>query len=101
MRARSESEVAGAATLTPAEVRILELLPTHLTLAQMGADLFVSRNTAKSQVAAIYRKFLVESRDEPVHRPRELGLLPSQPEGHAPPARAADRGAVRAVAPAR
>src|SRR3954464_13757988 len=101
MRARSESEVAGAATLTPAEVRILELLPTHLTLAQIGADLFVSRNTAKSQVAAIYRKLLVENRDEAVHRARELGLLPSQPEGHAPPARADEQGVVLAFPTAR
>ncbi len=100
MRARVEWEAAPRTLLTPAEERILELLPTHLTLAQMGADLFVSRNTAKSQVAAIYRKLLVESRDEAVHRARELGLLSSVPEGHAPPARADERASVHVPTPA-
>jgi DNA-binding CsgD family transcriptional regulator len=100
MRARVESEAVPGAVLTPAEERILELLPTHLTLAQMGADLFVSRNTAKSQVAAIYRKLLVESRDEAVHRARELGLLSSQPERHAPPPRADERASAHVPTPA-
>src|SRR3954471_20433338 len=38
--------------------------------------MFIARNTAKSQVAAIYRKLSVASRDEAVRRARETGLLP-------------------------
>jgi len=73
--------------LTPAEVRILELLPTHLTLAQIAADMFISRNTAKSQVAAIYRMLAAASRDEAVRRARETGLLPpAHADAHAEPA---------------
>jgi len=85
--------------LTPAEVRILELLPTHLTLAQIAAHLFVSRNTAKSQAAAIYRKLSVVNRDEAVRRARETGLLPAQVDGHVEPARGDDQARVLAFPP--
>jgi LuxR family maltose regulon positive regulatory protein len=61
--------------LTKAELRVLVLLPTHLTLAQIGDELVISRNTVKSQVAAIYRKLGAANRDDAVHRARELGLL--------------------------
>ena len=61
--------------LTKAELRVLALLPTHLSLAQIGDELVISRNTVKSQVAAIYRKLGAATRDDAVHRARELGLL--------------------------
>jgi DNA-binding CsgD family transcriptional regulator len=83
-----ESGAIPGIALTPAEQRILELLPTHLTLAQIAADMFISRNTAKSQVAAIYRKLAVANRDEAVRRARETALLlPAQADPHAEPAR--------------
>jgi LuxR family maltose regulon positive regulatory protein len=47
------SAVVPGMVLTPAEVRVLELLPTHLTLAKLGAELYVSRDTVKSQAAAV------------------------------------------------
>ena len=40
----------------PCERRVLVYLQTHLTLAEIGASLFVSRNTVKSQAISIYRK---------------------------------------------
>ena len=41
---------AGAAPLTPAELRLLPYLQTHLTIGEIGERLFVSRNTVSSQV---------------------------------------------------
>ena len=61
--------------LTPAERRVLELLPTHLTDAQMADQLFVTRNTVKSHVKSLYRKLEVSSRADAVERARQSGLL--------------------------
>jgi LuxR family maltose regulon positive regulatory protein len=61
--------------LTTAELRVLALLPTHLSLAQIGDELVISRNTVKSQVAAIYRKLDAANRADAVRRAREAGLL--------------------------
>jgi LuxR family maltose regulon positive regulatory protein len=61
--------------LTAAELRILPLLPTHLSLAEIAAQLVVSRNTVKTQVAAIYRKLDAGSRAEAVRKATDLGLL--------------------------
>ena len=65
-----------AEPLTGAEHRVLELLPTHLTEAQMAEQLFVTRNTVKTHVKGVYRKLGVASRAEAVRRAREIGLLP-------------------------
>jgi LuxR family maltose regulon positive regulatory protein len=62
--------------LTPAERRVLELLPTHLTEAQMAEHLFVSRNTVKTHLKGLYRKLGAASRGEAVDRARDAGLLP-------------------------
>jgi LuxR family transcriptional regulator, maltose regulon positive regulatory protein len=67
--------VAGATTLTPAEMRLLPLLPTHLSLPEIGERLFLSRHTIKSQALSIYHKLDVSSRGEAVAHARELGLL--------------------------
>ena len=66
----------GASSLTTAELRLLPLLPTHLTLGEIGERLHVTRNTVKTQAIAIYRKFGVTSRREAISRMHELGLLP-------------------------
>ena len=65
--------------LTPAELRILQFLPSHVQLPQIGEHLFVSTNTVKSHVMAIHRKLGVTSRAEAVVRARELGLLEAPP----------------------
>jgi LuxR family maltose regulon positive regulatory protein len=57
------------------ELRLLPLLSTHLSFPEIAAELFVSRNTVKSQVLSIYRKLSATSRSEAVGRARELGLL--------------------------
>lgn len=63
------------APLTPAELRVLPYLQTHLTIAQIGERLFVSRNTANSEIASIYRKLGVSTRGAAVARATVLGLL--------------------------
>jgi LuxR family maltose regulon positive regulatory protein len=62
-------------TLTAAELRLLPLLLTHLTLADIAERLFLSRHTVKSQVWSMYRKLGAHTRGEAVVRARELGLL--------------------------
>jgi LuxR family maltose regulon positive regulatory protein len=61
--------------LTEAELRVLQLLPTHLTLAEIGAKLYVSRNTIKAHAASIYHKLDTSTRAEAVQEATELGLL--------------------------
>jgi LuxR family maltose regulon positive regulatory protein len=65
-----------AEPLTPAEHKVLDLLPTHLPEAQIAEHLFVSRNTVKSHLRALYRKLGVSSRGEAVQRARDIGMLP-------------------------
>jgi LuxR family maltose regulon positive regulatory protein len=71
----SGSVVPGASALTAAELRLLPLLATHLSFPQIGEELFVSRNTIKSQAVSIYRKLGVVARSPAITRARELGLL--------------------------
>jgi len=66
---------AGASALTTAELRVLQYLPTHLSFEQIGRELFVSRNTVKTQAIAAYRKLGVSSRSEAVERAQMLGLV--------------------------
>ena len=59
--------------------RLLPLLPTHLTLAEISERLLVSRNTVKTQAISIYHKLGVSSRSQTVARMYDLGLA-VQPE---------------------
>jgi LuxR family transcriptional regulator, maltose regulon positive regulatory protein len=65
----------GASTLTAAELRLLPLLATHLTMREIGERLFVSRHTVKTQAISTYRKLGVSARSEAVDRAEEIGLL--------------------------
>jgi LuxR family maltose regulon positive regulatory protein len=68
----------GAATvLTTTEMRVLQYLPSHLTLQQIGEQLYVAPATVKTHVLAIYRKFGVQSRSDAVAHARALGLVES------------------------
>jgi LuxR family maltose regulon positive regulatory protein len=64
----------GASALTAAELRLLPLLPTHLSLGQIADRLHVAHSTVKTQTNSIYRKLRVSSRGDAVIRSRELGL---------------------------
>ena len=72
---RSARGALGASSLTTAELRLLPLLSTHLTLPEIGERLFVSRHTVKTQAISVYRKLGVSSRSEAITRMHELGLL--------------------------
>ena len=65
----------GSSALTAAELRVLNMLPTYLSFREIGARLFVSPNTVKSQAISIYRKLNVSSRSAAVDSARRLGLL--------------------------
>ncbi len=69
------SSAPGASSLTAAELRLLPVLSTHLSFAEIAAEMFLSRNTISSQAMSIYRKLGVSSRSRAVARCRELGLL--------------------------
>jgi LuxR family maltose regulon positive regulatory protein len=56
-------------------LRLLPLLATHLSQAEIAAELAISRNTVKSQTASLYRKLMATSREQAVARSRELLLL--------------------------
>jgi len=73
--AYATSAIMTQATLTTAELRILALLPTHLSFREMGSRLYVSPNTVKTQAQAVYRKLDASSRSDAVARAHELGLL--------------------------
>jgi LuxR family maltose regulon positive regulatory protein len=62
------------AGLTPAELRLLPLLATHLSFREIAQQLFVSRNTIKTQAISVYRKLGVSSRSEAVAEAQRLGL---------------------------
>ncbi len=68
-------EMLGASSLTTAELRLLPLLPTHLSFEEISRRLYVSRNTVKSQAHSIYRKLGVSTRSETISRLNQLGLI--------------------------
>lgn len=61
--------------LTEAELRVLELAPTYLTLEEIGRCLCISRNTVKTHLKVIYSKLNASSRGEAVERAEAVGLL--------------------------
>ncbi len=63
-----------AAGLTPAELRLLPLLATHLSFREIAEQLYVSRNTIKTQAISVYRKLGVSSRSEAIAEAHRLGL---------------------------
>ena len=65
----------GASALTAAELRVLPLLASHLTAAEIAAELSVSVHTVKSQQSSLYRKLGTSSRSQAVAQARQLGLL--------------------------
>ncbi len=80
--ASSISSADDRAELTPAELRTLQFLPTHLSFREIAERSFVSPNTVKTQAQAIYRKLDASSRAEAVDQAREAGLLPDEPSTH-------------------
>jgi LuxR family maltose regulon positive regulatory protein len=71
----ASAAVTGRPPLTPAELRLLPYLQTHLTADRIAERLFVSSWTVKTEVKAIYRKLGVSSRNDAVQKAAAIGLL--------------------------
>ena len=56
-------------------LRLLPLLPTHLSFPDIAERLFLSRHTVKTQAMSIYRKLDASSRAEAVALALDIGLL--------------------------
>jgi LuxR family transcriptional regulator, maltose regulon positive regulatory protein len=61
--------------LSPRETAVLRYLPTMMSNQEIASELFVSVNTVKTHLKAIYRKLDVADRREAVRRARTLELL--------------------------
>jgi LuxR family maltose regulon positive regulatory protein len=61
--------------LSERELAVLRLMPSQLSLREIGEELYVSFNTAKTHARNIYTKLRVGSRADAVERARELHLL--------------------------
>jgi LuxR family maltose regulon positive regulatory protein len=61
--------------LTERELEVLRLLPTELSVSELGKLLYVSPSTIKSHVKSIYRKLGVSSRKEAVERAHARKLI--------------------------
>jgi len=64
-----------AEPISPSETRVLRLLPTYLSAEGIANRLFISKNTVRTHIAAIYRKLAVASREAAVERACALGLI--------------------------
>ena len=61
--------------LSDGELRVLRYLPSNLSAAEIGGELYLSVSTIKTHMRHIYGKLGVHRRTEVVDRARELGLL--------------------------
>jgi LuxR family maltose regulon positive regulatory protein len=75
LNALGSGPAAADSTLTPAELRLVPLLATHMSFREIGEHLHVSRNTVKTQAIAVYRKLGVSSRSDAIERAAGLGLV--------------------------
>lgn len=64
---------------SPAEMSVLQLLHTDLSVREIGVELFLSPNTIRSHMRSLYRKLGVHTRADAVARATALGLLGAGP----------------------
>lgn len=79
LRARAGTDsvpLGGREGLSRRELEVLAFLPTELSAAEIGAELFVSTNTVRSHVKSIHRKLGVTTRADAVTAARRAGLIP-------------------------
>jgi LuxR family maltose regulon positive regulatory protein len=74
LRGRAPSD-AEAEALSEREMSVLRLLGSELSTAEIGDQLYISRNTVKTHIRGIYRKLDADTRASAVARARELRLL--------------------------
>jgi LuxR family maltose regulon positive regulatory protein len=76
--AQARSRAAAGELLEPpskAELAVLRLLDSELSVRQIAQELFLSANTVRTHTRSIYRKLSVSSRAEAVARANALGLV--------------------------
>jgi LuxR family maltose regulon positive regulatory protein len=72
----STETVSGQDDLTERELDVLKLLiDTHFSQREIGERLYISTNTVKSHVRAIYRKLQTTTREEAAAIARRQGLF--------------------------
>ena len=64
-----------AEPLNDRELTVLRFLPTNLSAAEIGSELFLSVNTVKTHMRKLYAKLDVHTRADAVAKGRALGLL--------------------------
>jgi LuxR family maltose regulon positive regulatory protein len=71
-----ETRIARAADLhlTPAELRVIPFLPTHLPVKEIAGLLHLSAATVKTHLSQVYAKLDVSTRSEAVEKMDQLGL---------------------------
>ncbi len=67
--------LAGARTLTERELEVLARLDSVLPLSSIADGMYVTLNTLKTHVGAIYRKLGADNRAGAVERAQQLGLI--------------------------
>ncbi len=68
-------EVPPGGSLTEREAAVLRLLRGTLSVREIGEQLYVSQNTIKTHVSAIYRKLGVSTRQEAITQGRNINIL--------------------------
>jgi LuxR family maltose regulon positive regulatory protein len=61
--------------LTFRELEVLRLLPSHRSYREIGAELYVSVNTVKYHVKAIYRKLGADGRADAARIAEQSGMV--------------------------
>ncbi len=72
---RPAEPVGSGGRLSDREMTVLRLLPSHLSYAEIAAELFLSVNTVKANLKTLYRKLGATSRSEAVQRARNRELV--------------------------
>ena len=78
------SGLAGATSLTAAELRVLQFLPLYLSFKEIGDRLGVKASTVQTHAVAIYGKLGASSRGEAVDLAIDARLLEEPPRWKAP-----------------
>jgi DNA-binding NarL/FixJ family response regulator len=72
---RASQELSPPPTLTPTELRVLQLAATGQTTLEIADELFVAEKTVKNHLTNIYRKLGVKNRSHAVSEGYRQGLL--------------------------
>jgi DNA-binding NarL/FixJ family response regulator len=72
---RASQESSALPTLTPTEMRVLQLAATGQTTLEIADELFVAEKTVKNHLTNIYRKLGVKNRSHAVSEGYRQGLL--------------------------